>query len=552
MRILVTLLSLILSLNVFASKLDSLTTALQASSTDSSRVDILLQIVDETMYSKPNISLDYALQAYAISTEIKDNKRIFKSTNNIGILYNERGDYQNSIKYFKKSLKIVENDSVNLARTYGNLGNAYNYQSENEMALKYYLKSLKIFEKLKHKEGMSLAYGTIGNLYLGLKEYKHAFESYTSAENLFEELENYGGLATIYMNKGVIFRDNDKDYGQAISYFEKALKIYQQFAYQRGIAQCLGNIGESLTAKGDYEQANMKFLEALEIFRQSNNRNEEAIALVKIGDNANKLGQVKQAETYYREAFEIAKIDQSLKNLESASNSLYRTYKQQKSFSKALLHHELYAAYHDSLYNIEKEKRLQELLSKYDTEKKEKEIQRQQFELEKSKILISKKEASIRFYIILTMLFTLALILVAFAYIQKRRINILLKGQNALIEKQNAVLAKDKTILNKNLKDKTEVLEKIYTEKKSTELPAELLSLSKREMEVLSFLALGWTDKEISEKLFVSVSTTKTHLRRIYSKLLVNGRAGAVSIAHKYNIIGGIEDYSIKEESAAL
>lgn len=59
-------------------------------------------------------------------------------------------------------------------------------------------------------------------------------------------------------------------------------------------------------------------------------------------------------------------------------------------------------------------------------------------------------------------------------------------------------------------------------------------------MEVLACLALGNTDQEIADKLFISKSTAKTHLRRIYSKLLVNGRAGAVAIAHKYDIIGNI------------
>jgi ATP/maltotriose-dependent transcriptional regulator MalT len=395
---------------------------------------------------------------------------------------------------------------------------------------------------------MSLAYGTIGNLYLSINDYKNAFENYTNAENLFLKLENYGSLATVYMNKGVIYRDGDKAYNKAIEQFEKSLEIYTKFDYQRGIAQCYGNIGEALSYNGEFEKAIYKYKEAVEIFRQSNNHNEEVLALLRIGDNVTKLGKLKQAEDYYKNAYEIALKENSIKNTENSSKSLYKNYKLQKNYVKALEYFELFLTYHDSLYNIEKEKKLQELLSKYDTEKKEKEIQRQQFEIEKTKLIITKKEAALKFYIALIVLFTFGILLIAFAYIQKRRINILLKGQNALIEKQNRVLAKDKSMLSENLKDKTEVLEKIYTEKQSTELPSELLSLSKREMEVLSYLALGWTDKQISEKLFVSVSTTKTHLRRIYSKLLVNGRAGAVAIAHKYNIIGGVEELGISEE----
>ncbi len=102
--------------------------------------------------------------------------------------------------------------------------------------------------------------------------------------------------------------------------------------------------------------------------------------------------------------------------------------------------------------------------------------------------------------------------------------------------------------LNSTLSDKTELLDKVYTVGQTAELPNELLSLSKREIEVLSYLALGWTDKEISEKLFISVPTTKTHLRRVYSKLLVSGRSGAVAIAHKYGIIGGAVPDWVKAE----
>jgi len=85
---------------------------------------------------------------------------------------------------------------------------------------------------------------------------------------------------------------------------------------------------------------------------------------------------------------------------------------------------------------------------------------------------------------------------------------------------------------------KQKILDEVFNERKSKVLPSELIALSKREMEVLSVLALGWSDQEISTGLFISKTTTKTHLRRIYSKLLVKGRAGAVSLAHQHGIIG--------------
>ena len=120
-------------------------------------------------------------------------------------------------------------------------------------------------------------------------------------------------------------------------------------------------------------------------------------------------------------------------------------------------------------------------------------------------------------------------------------------GHNLLIEKRNSALETINTNVNNELenlqvalKDKEKTLTNIFATKQQIKLPSELLSLSKREMEVSSHLALGWSDQKISDKLFVSKATTKTHLRRIYSKLLVKSRTEDATIAHKYGLIGSI------------
>lgn len=55
------------------------------------------------------------------------------------------------------------------------------------------------------------------------------------------------------------------------------------------------------------------------------------------------------------------------------------------------------------------------------------------------------------------------------------------------------------------------------------------LILSSREIEVLRALIEGLSNKEIGEKLFISVSTVKTHIINIYSKLGVKNRVEAVN-----------------------
>jgi DNA-binding CsgD family transcriptional regulator len=59
-----------------------------------------------------------------------------------------------------------------------------------------------------------------------------------------------------------------------------------------------------------------------------------------------------------------------------------------------------------------------------------------------------------------------------------------------------------------------------------------LFRLSKREIDVLGALMSGDTDKEIAQKLTVSVETVRAYLKSIRAKLRVKTRTAIVSIVH--------------------
>ncbi|MGO9482762.1 MAG: response regulator transcription factor [Candidatus Kryptoniota bacterium] len=63
------------------------------------------------------------------------------------------------------------------------------------------------------------------------------------------------------------------------------------------------------------------------------------------------------------------------------------------------------------------------------------------------------------------------------------------------------------------------------------------LELSKRELEILNLMAQGHSNKEIAAKIFVSVSTIKTHNQHLFVKLDVKRRTQAVEKAKRLNLI---------------
>jgi len=66
--------------------------------------------------------------------------------------------------------------------------------------------------------------------------------------------------------------------------------------------------------------------------------------------------------------------------------------------------------------------------------------------------------------------------------------------------------------------------------------------LTEREAEVLRLIALGHTNKEIGDRLFLSVRTVESHRARIQQKLGIQTRAELVSYALDYRMIGPTED----------
>jgi len=61
--------------------------------------------------------------------------------------------------------------------------------------------------------------------------------------------------------------------------------------------------------------------------------------------------------------------------------------------------------------------------------------------------------------------------------------------------------------------------------------------LTEREIEVLTEVASGLSDKEIARKLYLSESTVKSHLRAIYRRLKVRNRAHAAVFAIERNLV---------------
>ncbi len=166
----------------------------------------------------------------------------FKTHNNMGWVYQKRGDYQNAIKSFKKAITINPYyvDGTN------NLALAYMLVHDNSHALYYFKKTISLNPKY------TPAYATIGTILIDQKKYSEAETYFKKSLELDPHyVVSYHNLGKLYELQG----NTDK----AIDMYTKAINI------QPNIWQTQTNLGSIYYMKLDYKKAELHTLKAYQL-----------------------------------------------------------------------------------------------------------------------------------------------------------------------------------------------------------------------------------------------------------------------------------------------
>ena len=360
-------------------------------------------------------------------------------------------------------------------------------------------------------------------MYSHQKEYEKAAEYYNDALTKAEKLNSSPLLAQTKTNIGTIHSQR-KEYKQALQAYTEANSFYTKSGQQTEIAVTYNNIANTYKHLNQNDKAIKKYKEAQKIFHNIDNKSQEAATLNNIGLLIQENGDINDALPYFLKAYKLCEATGEIHIRATISENIAAIYRSLEDHKQSLKYHTIYADLNDSLLKAQKEQLKNATEAKYQNKEKAKVIDEQ-------KVKIERKSSFLTWSVIgIIVLICLALILYFFFKTTKNRAN--------QLSHEKAFIELEKNELETILTEKEEILEKLQDRAvyKQETLPPHFSKLSKREVEVLILLGEGLSDNEMADKLFVSVTTIRTHLRRIYSKLLIKSRVEAVNIVHKFDI----------------
>jgi signal transduction histidine kinase/Tfp pilus assembly protein PilF len=348
---------------------------------------VLISLLNEISWEYKNSNIDsalyYAKNALAKSIEIKPKKSIANSYNSIGSVFKEKSNLDSTFYYYDKSLKLKTEikDSIGIADSYNNLGIILDEQGNYLEALKNYFKALEIYEKrAKTFEQVPTVLVNIGIVYKKQKKYDKVLEYYARALKIYEKNNYKIGIVITTGNIGSVFLKQG-NFKKAIEYCEKARKMYANLGYNRYVPYMNVNIADAEYNLKDYAKSINRYVNVIKAFSKDNNLYELSNARIGVSKPYLATKQYKKAGEQLKLALEISKKNKYREFEVDALKYLSEINFQSKNFEKAYIYHKEYYTKKDSLFEKEKTKNINELLVKYETSKKEKEIAQQKEEI---------------------------------------------------------------------------------------------------------------------------------------------------------------------------
>lgn len=326
--------------------------------------------------SDPDSSFYLAAKALVLAEKLNFSPGIIMANINAGMAKCNLNEFANSLPYLSKALSVakISGNKYYIGEAYFYLSQVHRFQSNYGLSINYAFSALKMYEAINYKEGIANSYNGIANVYYDQQNHQKALHYFLKTVALMDSTHSEMNKSIVYLNLGLAYSDVRK-FDSAMYFFKRSLDIREKRKNLDAVADVYTNMGVAFSTMGDYSSALEYLLKASEIYEKNGNAYYLGIAYTNLGDVYLQTKQYKEAEEYLLKGLSMSEKIDDKEGVKTACGIIANLYATMNQFEKAFYYNRRFMAVKDSLLNQRNQNQINEIQTRYETDKRDKEIE---------------------------------------------------------------------------------------------------------------------------------------------------------------------------------
>lgn len=339
----------------------------------------------EIMYSQPRLVLKHLAEAQQFAEKQDHDSLISRFIVIRGIAYDVLNEPDSALSLYREGylLALEQSDSEMQASALNNIGLLHWNENRLDSALDYYQKSEVIFSALGDDSGLMSTQNNIGLIYLDGNRAEDAFDYFQKVLNKSKDGNSEYFESTAYQNLGISYAARSEN-DSAIFYLQKSIQIQEKIDNLWGLAKSYHSISSSYIDLGKMDLAIEAEENAIEINRGLNNKHGLASNFYQLADPYKIFEDYITASAYLDSARKYVTEVHNPELKQKIIEAKVKFFLLQKAPDMAT-EFNIETSLKDSLNNEKINGRILEMMEKYESEQKEKQIRFQELEIEVQK-----------------------------------------------------------------------------------------------------------------------------------------------------------------------
>lgn len=283
-------------------------------------------------------------------------------------------DYPNALKQYEvlKSVAIENQNKFYLGKAQIGIAHSLWRMTDNVRSINEILEGIEIFEQLQDTSNLIEASNILAGIYVSIQKYEDARSIYQKMLGYAIQSNDSFNIAANYEYMGIVDCFQAK-YQDAIFNYQKALAINEKLDNTFKLSITLGNIAEPKMLLGQYQEALDLLYQAVKIQEKHQYKSVLIFSYYTLGEIHTLTQSYDSGLFYYRKSLQMMDETTETREKEQVYRLIAENYAKQDLFEKAYKYHQLHSAEKDSLIASERSRQLEEIKTRYEVERKNKE-----------------------------------------------------------------------------------------------------------------------------------------------------------------------------------